>query len=290
VVFEPSAAVGTRFSPTPRSSRVARAVRHAEPEVEVLTEEPPQAVETETFAEPMPAAATTELPFQEMPEQGALETAEVAEEPAEITADSIPLTVVEAFPHAATPKSHTLDNDIAAYRRVTEINPRNDRAWDALGNMLLEVGLYHEAITALDRAIALQPHKDVYYYHLGLAYATRNRYADAIKAMRKVVELNPGHTLAHCTLARYFRQLGEDAQAEEHLAVVRPSMENENEYNRACFESLCGNVDEAIQLLATALEKKQIQVSWARNDPDLAFVRSDSRFEALTSAVDHPED
>jgi tetratricopeptide (TPR) repeat protein len=290
VVFEPSAAVGTRFSAEPHSSRTTRAVRHPEPELDVLTEEPPQAAAAEAFPESLPADEPAEPPLQEIPGQGPEATAEVAEEPAEITADSIPLTLVENVPQHPDVKSHSLDNDIAAYRRVTEINPHNDRAWDALGNMLLEVDLYHEAITALERAIALQPHRDVYHYHLGLAYATRNRYADAIKAMRKVVELNPEHTLAHCTLARYFRQLGEDAQAEEHLAVVRPSMMNENEYNRACFESICGNVDEALALLTIALEKKQIQLSWARNDPDLAFVRSDPRFAELTSAEDGPED
>jgi tetratricopeptide (TPR) repeat protein len=287
-VFEPSAAIGTRFSPAPRAVRAAKPARQPEPGADVLTEERPRVEAVASFPDPSPAAPV-EIPLQKIPAMPKKETARVVEEPAEITSDSIPLTLVETGPQPPGPRSHSLDNDIAAYRRVTEINPQNDRAWDALGNMLLEVGLYHEAITALERAIALKPHRDVYHYHLGLAYATRNRFADAIKAMRKVVELNPAHTLAHCTLARYFRQLGEDAQADEHLAFVRPSMENENEYNRACFESISGNIDGALELLAVALEKKQIQASWARDDPDLEFVRSDPRFEALTGGASEPE-
>ena len=289
-IFEPGAAVGTRCPPEPRSGRASTPARRPAPDVDVVTEEAPSAASAAAFSEPLLVESPAQRILEELPARDAQAAAEAAEEPAEISADAIPLTVVETVPQPPDSRSRSLDNDIAAYRRVTELNPRNDRAWDALGNMFLEVGLYHEAITALERAIALQPQKEVYYYHLGLAYATRNRLADAIKAMRKVVELNPEHTLAHCTLARHFRQLGEDAQAEEHLAAVRPSMEKENEYNRACFESLCGNVDEALQLLATALEKKQIQASWARNDPDLEFVRSDSRFLALTSGADEPED
>jgi tetratricopeptide (TPR) repeat protein len=285
-VFEPSAAIGTRFSPAPRSGRAARTSRQPEPTADVLTEERPLGLPPPPAPQAAPLAAAADASVQTMPWQGCGAAEPPAggkrgrQEPSE--EDSIPITIVETGPQSTGPMSHSLDNDIAAYRRVTELNPKNDRAWDALGNMLLEVDLYQEAVTALERALALKPHKDVYHYHLGLAYASRDRYADAVKAMRRVVELNPAHTLAHCNLARYYRKLGESALADQHLAIVRPSMENENEYNRACFESIGGNVEKALGLLGAALEKKQVQASWARSDPDLEFLRGDPRFTALT--------
>jgi hypothetical protein len=58
-------------------------------------------------------------------------------------------------------------------------------------------------------------------------------------------------------------------------------MENENEYNQACFESISGDADRAIALLEIALEKQQIQPVMVRSDPDLDFIRKDPRFEAL---------
>ncbi len=192
--------------------------------------------------------------------------------------------VVSTGNHAAEQASvdlNVLENDIAAYRRVTEINPGNDRAWDALGNMYEAVGLHNEAIAAFEQAIAIGPRKEVYHYHLGIALAYQMHYDKAIQALEKVVALNPNYVLAHCALAAYYRRIGADADAQEHIRIARPSMENENEYNRACFESISGNTDQAIAYLEIALEKQQIQPAMLRSDPDLDFIRADARFDAL---------
>ena len=90
---------------------------------------------------------------------------------------------------------HVLENDIAAYRRVTEVNPRNDRAWDALGNMYEAAGLHSEAIAAFEQAIALAPRKETYHFHLGIALAYQMRYDKAIQALQKVIALNPNFVL-----------------------------------------------------------------------------------------------
>jgi tetratricopeptide (TPR) repeat protein len=180
---------------------------------------------------------------------------------------------------------HVLENDIAAYRRVTEINPRNDRAWDALGNMYEAAGLHSEAIAAFEQAIALDPRKEAYHYHLGIAHAYQMHYDKAIQALQNVIALNPNYVLAHCALAASYRRVGNEAEAQEHIAIARPSMEYENEYNRACFESISGNTDQAFALLEIALEKQQIQTAMLHSDPDLDFIRSDPRFDALLAKI-----
>jgi len=58
-------------------------------------------------------------------------------------------------------------------------------------------------------------------------------------------------------------------------------MTSEKEYDRACFAAICGNPDEAIELLKIALEKKQTSLDWVRRDPDLDFIRDDRRFKTL---------
>jgi tetratricopeptide (TPR) repeat protein len=173
------------------------------------------------------------------------------------------------------------ETDIAACLRVTEINPCNDRAWDALGNKYEAAGLYSEAIGAYEQAIILSPQKEVYYYHLGIALAYMMRYDKAILALEKVLSLNPKYTLAHCALAGYYRKLGREEDARKLVALARPCMETETEYNQACFESISGDADRALELLEIAFEKKQVQPGMIQNDPDLDFIRTDPRFDTL---------
>jgi tetratricopeptide (TPR) repeat protein len=176
-----------------------------------------------------------------------------------------------------------LTSAIAAYKKVTEINPENDRAWDSLGNLYRASERYSDAASAFEQAISLRPNKEVYYYHLGLVYAAEKHYENAIQAFQKVIELNPEYTFAHCALAGYFRKLGMENEAQEHIEKALPKMTSEKEYDRACFSAICGNTDEAIELLKIALEKKQTSLDWVRRDPDLDFIRDDQRFKALLS-------
>ena len=187
----------------------------------------------------------------------------------------------DAAEKTAGADAHLLESDIAAYRRVTELNPLNDRAWDALGNMYEATGLHSEAIAAFEKAISLASQREVYHYHLGLAHGAQKHYDKAIQSLQKVVALNPDYVLAHCALAGYYRRTGKEAEAREHTVIARPFMESENYYNQACFESICGNTDRAFAFLKNALDKKQVEVELARNDPDLDFIREDPRFGEL---------
>ncbi len=63
--------------------------------------------------------------------------------------------------------------------------------------------------------------------------------------------------------------------------MTRPLMEKENEYNRACFASIFGEVDQALALLKIAIEKKPSQRELARRDPDFEWIREDPRFQEL---------
>jgi tetratricopeptide (TPR) repeat protein len=176
---------------------------------------------------------------------------------------------------------NVLEKDIAAYRKITEINPLNDRAWDCLGNMYESAGLHSDAIKAFEQAIGLSPCKEAYHFHLGIALACQMHFDKAILALQESVTLNPNFVLAHCALAANYRRIGNDSAAQEHIAIARPSIETEKEYNRACFESISGNADQAFALLEAALEKGQFQTSMLRSDPDLDFIRNDPRYEAI---------
>lgn len=170
---------------------------------------------------------------------------------------------------------------IASYEATVKENPKNDRAWDSLGNLYRITQRNSDAILAFERAVSLEPTKYVYHYQLGTLYAAEGKYTDAIREIQKVVELNPTFIFAHCALASYLRRMGQDDEAQQHITIAWPHMANEKEYDRACFESIRGNTDEALELLKIALEKKQTTIEWIRRDLDLDFIRDDSRYELL---------
>jgi tetratricopeptide (TPR) repeat protein len=180
--------------------------------------------------------------------------------------------------------SRELLEGIENYRKITEMAPSNDKAWDTLGKLLKDAGEYGEAVTAFENAIALCPEKDLYHYHLGLVYAAQKRHDEAIISFQRVIELNPSYTLAHCALAGSYRRTGMESEADKHIQIAMPRLSAETEYNRACFEAICGNTDQAIELLRQALVKKQTSPDWVRGDPDMDFIRDDPRFKELVGA------
>ena len=64
-------------------------------------------------------------------------------------------------------------------------------------------------------------------------------------------------------------------------SCANPFAKDENEYNRACFESIRGNIDQALELLKIGLELRQSSKDWAKQDPDFDNIRDDPRFKEL---------
>jgi tetratricopeptide (TPR) repeat protein len=163
-----------------------------------------------------------------------------------------------------------------------EINPRSATTWEALGTLYKTAGRYEEAIQAFKQAIAIAPREVSYYHNLGLVYAAQGNNTDAFNTFQKVLELNPNHSLTHASLGGYYKKMGLEELAEKHIGkAMKQIYASENEYNRACLEAICGNIEQAIELLRIALEKKQTYVDWILHDPDLDPLHEDEHFKQL---------
>jgi hypothetical protein len=243
-------------------------------------------VEVETLVEETPLPELLPAPGLEViPEEIVFQSEDVTdpeavqyEAPTEVPAVEIP--AVQLTPA----ELDAIEIDILKYKRVLEINPNNAFGWDMIGGLYKSIGQYSEAILAYQKATALDPVKSYYWHHLGLVYAAEGRYEDAIAAFQKVIEIDPNYSLAHATLGGYYRKRGMEELAQAHIDKAKSLLGvDENEYNRACMEAICGNSDRALELLEIALKNKQTYVNWAKRDPDLDFIRSDPRFHALLS-------
>ena len=193
-------------------------------------------------------------------------------------------TGLPAEPERDAEELHEIESGLAKYRRVVQLNPKNARAWDTLGNLNKSAGKYKEALLAYQQAIENDPSKALFHHHLGLVYACEGRMDDAIEAFQRVIEIEPEHALAHATLGGYYRKKGLEELAQKHVGIAMKSIfDSENEYNRACLAAICGNTDQALELLRVALKNKQTYVDWILRDPDLDFIRQDPRFKQLIS-------
>jgi len=177
---------------------------------------------------------------------------------------------------------NSIQIDISRFNRVVQINPRNAFAWEALGGLYKALGKFNEAISSYQKAIALDSTKPSYFYQLGLMYSAEGRDQEAMDAFQHVLSVNPDHLLAHASLGNLYRKMGLDVLAQQHIDIaLKDVYEEENEYNQACLEAICGNTDRALELLQVAIEDNPSYVNWAQHDPDLEPLRRDHRFHDL---------
>jgi len=215
-------------------------------------------------------------------------------------------------------KLSRIDEAIAAYQHTIALDSEKAYPYSMLGKVYAESGRYNEALTVCQQAIALDPMDEFLYSRLGIVYRALGRtdeakwahqqaialapkaaylhiglgavyqilqqHENALKEYQAAVQLDPQDGSFRGSLVGILRKLGREAEAQEHINIARKLIVKENEYGRACFESICGNTDAALALLKVALEKKQASLEWARRDPDFDFIREDVRFKALVAA------
>jgi len=200
--------------------------------------------------------------------------------------ESIP--PIDAISQTTTEELHGTVSNLGAEEeklaKQIEINPHNPTSWEALGTLYKAAGRYEEAVQAFEQAVSIAPKTASYYHNLGLVYSVSGNNEGALKAFQKVLELNPNHSLTHASLGGYYKKIGLEELAQHHIGkAMKYIYESENEYNRACLEAICGNSAQAIELLRTALEKKQTYVDWVLHDPDLDSLRDDEGYKQLLS-------
>jgi tetratricopeptide (TPR) repeat protein len=172
------------------------------------------------------------------------------------------------------------DDALAIYLEAAALAPEDARPYQGLGDLYRDAGDTERALEVYRQAIQCDPDSDVY-GSLGDIYYLTGEVEDAVAAYRQALEHNPRDAFSRASLAGIYRKLGRQAEYEEHLAMAREVIVHENEYNRACFEAIQGNADEAIALLRIALDKRLVSPALIRRDPDFDFIRDDPRFKAL---------
>jgi Flp pilus assembly protein TadD len=98
--------------------------------------------------------------------------------------------------------------------------PREARAHNGLGVVLVEVGKLDEAIAHYREALALDPQYAEAYNNLGDAFAHQDAVKEATTQFEKAVELEPGYTIARANLGLLLARKGRTDEAIVQLRKV----------------------------------------------------------------------
>lgn len=145
------------------------------------------------------------------------------------------------------------DHVLTALEQLGETEALEFRPLYLKGEALRIAGRYAEAVVVLRRTAELDP-KDIYVWlALGWSYKRIERVDFAIQSLGEALAIEPGNALIH--------------------------------YNLACYWSLMGNKNQALQYLATAIDIKSHYRDFINTESDLDPLRTDPQFLALSNPI-----
>jgi adenylate cyclase len=196
--------------------------------------------------------------------------------------------------HVAMGNAFSLQGDgpaaAAAFERAIALNPNLHEAHFYFGRHCLAQGDYARAAELLITAFHLRPDD---YSVLAIAVTAVDANGEhargeelarqALAGLQHQAELEPENARARCLAAGLHVRLG-DVEAGRGCieAALRISPDDlVTIYNAACYYSLSGDAERALDLL----EQTRLNRGWVEHDPDLAALRDHPRFKAILARL-----
>jgi Flp pilus assembly protein TadD len=136
---------------------------------------------------------------------------------------------------------------------------------------------FAEAEQVFNQAIALDPHSAIAHNDLASILRDLKNLPEAETAARVSYGIEPmfDNVLNRMAICK---EVGDLAAVAAWEPEARKLAHDAEDYNVACLESILGNVDAALVKLKQAVAETGVYAAWAREDPDLAWLRADPRF------------
>ena len=180
------------------------------------------------------------------------------------------------------------------FEKAIELDPKNYEAWYFFGRAKVHEGDLKRALKLFEWASRVRPEDFQSVLLQAQLYTSLDRRDKAIEVTRQgidrvraVLELNPDDNRALNMGAFALLRLG---QAEEAAKWMTTSMRNAPmdsiiQYNGACFFSLAGDIEHALDCLENCLIKVgNISREWLVHDSDMDNIRSHPRYEEIISS------
>jgi tetratricopeptide (TPR) repeat protein len=175
-----------------------------------------------------------------------------------------------------------LDGAIQDYSEAIRLKPDYSKAYFNRGIARRNNNDLDGAIQDFSEAIRYEPEKVAnIYYNRGVCHSLKGDDLNALFDLREACQLRPKDGSIRIPYFRILKSLGLHREATQEEGIICGIIQKENDYNRACFDSICGKIDDALACLTNALEKNLSTKQWALQDPDLEGIRNDPRFKTL---------
>ena len=153
----------------------------------------------------------------------------------------------------------------------------------AKGKLLFVARRFDEAIEQCRHALDLEANFAPALSVMGQTYASQGKFDDAVAAATRYAEVS-GDIKSNPELAYVYAAAGRHREAQE---LVRNAAANGSlgPYDRATIAAAARDVPGALQALRNAIEGRSISIVWARVDPRLDPVRTQTEFADLLARL-----
>lgn len=203
-----------------------------------------------------------------------------------------------ASSHVSAGIAHCMSQDYkdseAEFEKAIGLDPKDYEAWYFFGRAKVHEGDLVRALKLFDRASKVRPEDFQSVLLQAQLYTSLDRKDKAMEVTRKglervraVLELNPDDNRARNMGAFALLRLGETEEAKKWMSISMKNapMDSIIQYNGACFFSLAGDVEHALDCLENCLIKVgNISREWLVHDSDMDNIRDHPRYAAIIAS------
>jgi len=184
--------------------------------------------------------------------------------------------VLRGSGHFAAYMGH-FDAAITALRRAVVLDPLARTSYTLLGRALYAARRYREAATALADVIALSPEVKPAYGQRGLAFYGLGE----LQSARDSCETQRDYWVSRQCLAVVYDKLGRHSDAEAELKKYQAAEGDAAAYQYATIYAQWGDQPKALEWLDTAMRLRDPGLLNLKTDPLLDPLRTEPRFQAI---------
>ena len=129
-------------------------------------------------------------------------------------------------------KSHQYDEAQREFENELSIDASHAQALAYLGDVEMKRNNPEAALAQLGKATKLKDDIRIAYLDMGAIFAQQRRYEEAVTALQRAVQLDPAEPDAHYRLAHVYHDMGKVTESQKEFAQVRELHEKKDDLVR----------------------------------------------------------